>query len=152
MSRYIDCGDEDPLLDRAGQAKELGVHLDRITYFARTYSPGGRFDDPAHQYPTHRPDAVKLGRSKGVRRSVLLEWAANRPGQGAGRPRTRPVIPPGLTHQQWDAMQRLAAATCGQVVAVPSLVLGGLTRKGYTMLDGMVTEAGRALVDGWEAG
>ncbi len=81
-------GQELPVLNRAAVAALLGLKPKSISTYLTESREGGRYE----KHPFPQPDGT-IGRAPWwhpSRREELLEWAAARPGQGAGggRPRT----------------------------------------------------------------
>ncbi|MFB6392708.1 hypothetical protein [Polymorphospora lycopeni] len=76
-----------PVLDRKAVAELLGLEPKSISQYLFESRPGGRYEH--HPFPA--PDD-RIGRApwwRPERADEIREWAANRPGQGAGGGRPR---------------------------------------------------------------
>jgi len=132
--------EQDPLLDREGQAKLLGVTPESVTKFAQMYREGGKW--PEHPYPTNvEGNYIPAGRSKLVAQSVLEEWAANRPGK-TGRPRMYPL---GFTVPQWRGLHAIAAGEDIRETVAGVLLVRGLVKKQSGAL--VLTVEGKKIID-----
>ncbi len=80
-------GQELPVLNRDAVAALLGLKPKSISTYLTESREGGRYE----KHPFPKPDGT-IGRApwwRPERKGELLEWAAKRPGQGAGGGRPR---------------------------------------------------------------
>jgi hypothetical protein len=97
--------------------------------------------DPTH--PANGPDAEEIGigrrtHTTAPRDQILTWWGQRAP---AGRARTTPAPPAGLTPTQWAALRALAAGGTASNTTRRRLAARGLTDD-----TGQLTPAGRALL------
>jgi hypothetical protein len=72
----------DAVLTTADVANLLGIKPATIRHYRANSLPGGRYE--AHPFPQPDGKVGSLVYWKPDREQELLDWAANRPGQGAG--------------------------------------------------------------------